>query len=188
MPVASAFRLIVGLGNPGREYRDTRHNIGFMALDRLAERERAEFRPEKGWHADIARWGDVVLCKPQTFMNLSGRAVHAVSQYYKIDPSQTLVILDDMALPLGKLRLRPEGSAGGHNGLQSIIEHAGTQSVPRLRIGIGAAAGSGQAVGHVLGRFAAGEREVVQQSLDRALDAIECAQAQGFAAAMNTYN
>ena len=185
MPV---FRLLVGLGNPGREYRDTRHNVGFMIADRLAARERAVFRIEKGWQAEVARSGDVLLAKPLTFMNLSGQSVRLVSQFYKIAPAEILVMLDDMALPLGTLRLRPGGSAGGHNGLQSVIDHLGTSAIPRLRVGIGAAPGAADAVGHVLGRFALEEREALEQSLDRAQSAIACAQAQGLAAAMNACN
>src|SRR5579871_3251373 len=105
MPSESGVRLLVGLGNPGREYRDTRHNVGFLVLDRLAARERAEFRLEKSWQAEVAKVGDLVLCKPLTYMNLSGQAVRPLSQFYKIDTAQVLVVLDDMALPLGKLRL-----------------------------------------------------------------------------------
>jgi PTH1 family peptidyl-tRNA hydrolase len=184
--LAPGFRLLVGLGNPGREYRETRHNIGFMLLDRLAARERVEFRTEKSWQAEVARAGDLLLCKPLTYMNLSGQAVRPLSQFYKIESAQVLVILDDMALPLGKLRFRANGSAGGHNGLQSVIEHFGTQAVPRLRVGIGAA--EQDAVDHVLGRFALEERPALEQSLDRALEAIDCARARGLEAAMNAYN
>jgi PTH1 family peptidyl-tRNA hydrolase len=180
------FRLLVGLGNPGREYRETRHNVGFLVLDRLAARERAAFRVEKSWQAEVARAGDLLLCKPLTFMNLSGQAVRPLSQFYKIEPAQVLVILDDMALPLGKLRLRANGSAGGHNGLQSVIEHFGTAAVPRLRIGIGSA--ERDAVDHVLGRFALEERPALEQSLDRALEALDCARGRGLEAAMNAYN
>jgi PTH1 family peptidyl-tRNA hydrolase len=176
----------VGLGNPGRDYRDTRHNVGFMVLDRLAARERAEFRVEKSWQAEVARAGAVFLCKPLTYMNLSGQAVRPLSQFYKIEPAQVLVILDDMALPLGKLRFRASGSAGGHNGLHSIIEHFGSPAVPRLRVGIGSA--ERDAVDHVLGRFTLEERPALEQSLDRAIEAIDCAQARGLEAAMNAYN
>lgn len=182
------FRLLVGLGNPGKAYRDTRHNVGFMILDRLAARERVEFRTERHWRAEISRCGDTLLCKPLTYMNLSGEAAHAVALFHKIDAAQTLVILDDMALPLGKLRLRESGSAGGHNGLQSLIEHFGTHALPRLRVGIGAAPGADRAVGHVLGRFSAEEREPLAASLDRAVAAIDMAQADGIAAAMNAFN
>jgi len=184
--IAPGFRLLVGLGNPGREYRDTRHNVGFDLLERFAARERVEFRPEKSWQAEVARAGDLLLCKPLTYMNLSGQAVRPLTQFYKIEPVQVLVILDDMALPLGKLRLRANGSAGGHNGLQSVIEHLGTQSVPRLRVGIGSA--EQDAVDHVLGRFALEERPALEQSLDRALEALDCARTRGLEAAMNAYN
>jgi PTH1 family peptidyl-tRNA hydrolase len=157
-----------------------------MILDRLAARERAEFRKEKGWQAEVARAGDLLLCKPLTYMNLSGQSVRPLSQFYKIEPAQMLVILDDMALPLGKLRIRPDGSAGGHNGLKSIIEHFGTPAVPRLRVGIGAA--GRDAVDHVLGRFTLEEQAPLEQSLARALEAIDCTRTQGLAAAMNIYN
>lgn len=181
------FRLIVGLGNPGREYSETRHNVGFMILDRLAAASRVEFKSERHWKAHVARSGDVFYCKPQTYMNLSGEAVRAVAQFYKIAPEQTLVVMDDLALPLGKLRIRPDGSAGGQKGMKSIIDHLGTQSVPRLRVGIGSP-DAGEAVGHVLGKFAPDERPVVEESLARALDVIACAQNRGLQAAMNTYN
>ncbi|HYR57194.1 MAG TPA: aminoacyl-tRNA hydrolase [Chthoniobacteraceae bacterium] len=180
------FRLVAGLGNPGREYADTRHNVGFLLADRLAARDRAEWQRERSWQADVARAGAFWLCKPLTFMNLSGQAVRAVADFYKIEPAQVLIVLDDFALPLGKLRFRANGSSGGHNGLQSVIEHFGTQAIPRLRIGIGSA--EGDAVDHVLGRFALEEREPLAQSLDRAVDAIDCAQTRGLEAAMNTYN
>ena len=179
-------RLIVGLGNPGREYRDTRHNVGFMLVDRLAARARATFRPEKRWHAEVAQAGGLLLCKPLTYMNLSGQAVRPLSLFYKLDPAQLLVVLDDMALPLGKLRLKPEGSAGGHNGLKSLIEHFGTPALPRLRIGIGAA--EGEATGHVLGRFALEEKAALEQSLDRAVQAVDCLAERGLETAMNAFN
>ena len=183
---APLFRLIVGLGNPGREYRGTRHNVGFMIADRLAAAARAEWRTEKSWQAGVARVGDVWLCKPLTYMNLSGAAVHGVASFYKIEPAQVLIVLDDMALPLGKLRLRPDGSAGVHNGLKSIIEHFGTPAVPRLRIGIGAA--PGEATGHVLGRFTLEENAALAQSLDRAVEAVDCLSTRGLEAAMNAFN
>src|SRR5207249_4328365 len=128
------------------EYAHTRHNVGFMILDKIAERSGAQFRHEAKWKAEIASCmdagasaGGVLLCKPQSFMNLSGEPVANVSRFYKIAPDEVLVVLDDAALPLGKLRLRAGGSPGGHNGLQSILDHigAGKNDVPRLRIGIG---------------------------------------------------
>jgi PTH1 family peptidyl-tRNA hydrolase len=181
------FRLIVGLGNPGREYCETRHNVGFMVLDRIAAGEGVQFKPERKWRAEVARSGDVFYCKPHTYMNLSGEAVRAVSQFYKITPEQILVVTDDLALPLGKVRLRPNGSSGGQKGLKSIIEHLGTQEIARVRIGIGSAQ-PGEAVDHVLGKFAPDERPLAEESIGRAVDAIACAQNRGLQAAMNTYN
>ena len=181
------FRLLVGLGNPGREYVETRHNVGFMIADRLAAKGGADFRVEKSWQATIARVGDLHLCKPLTYMNLSGIAVRVVSDFYKIAPAQILVVLDDMALPLGRLRLRAEGSAGGHNGLASILEHLGTLAVPRLRIGIGPAQ-PGAATDHVLGRFVLEEKAALEQSLERAESAINCALERGLPPAMNAFN
>lgn len=186
-PLPPHYRLVVGLGNPGRDYEHTRHNVGFMIVDRMAAQAGASFQIQKNWKASVAQAGPMILCKPLTFMNLSGQAVRSVGSFYKIPPSQTLVVLDDMALPLGKLRLRSGGSAGGHNGLQSVIDHLGTSEVARLRVGIGAAE-PGAAVGHVLGRFALEERPALEQSLVRAQAAIESARLQGLEAAMNAFN
>ncbi len=186
-PDGPTFRLLVGLGNPGREYSGTRHNVGFMVLDRLAAAMGATFRAEKKWQADVAVAGDVWLLKPQTYMNLSGESVGALARFHKIAPARVLAVLDDMALPLGRLRFRERGSAGGHNGLQSILDHLGTQSVPRLRVGIGAS-DPGEATGHVLGRFAVDERPLVEQSLDRAAEAIGFAQEHDLPSAMNRFN
>ena len=186
-PSISCFRLLVGLGNPGREYAGTRHNVGFMIADRLAAKGRAEFRTEKSWKAAVAKTGDLLLCKPLTFMNLSGESVRALSDFYKIAPEEVLVVLDDTALPLGRLRLRSEGSAGGHNGLRSVIEHLGTAVIPRLRVGIGTAE-PGEAVGHVLGRFNIEEQPALEQSLDRAEAAIACVRERGMQVAMNSFN
>ena len=182
------FRLLVGLGNPGREYQDTRHNVGFMVLDRLARVAETELRSERAWHAEVGRAGEVFLCKPLTYMNRSGESVRPLSSFYKIPPDQVLVVLDDMALPLGKLRFRPGGSAGGHNGLQSIIDHFRTPAIARLRVGIGDKQQPGDAVGHVLGKFAAEEEPVLKDTLARAVEAVQCAQTSGLQAAMNAYN
>jgi len=182
-----SFRLIVGLGNPGREYERTRHNVGFMLLDQMVSRSGANWRMEKDWKAEIASHDGVLYCKPTSFMNLSGRPVHHVANFYKVAPSETLVVYDDLALPLGKLRLRPSGSAGGHNGLQSIIDHLGTNVIPRLRIGIGGVE-RGTMVSHVLGRFSTDEGIAIDQALDRAQEAIAYAQTRGFQAAMNQFN
>ena len=186
-PAPLCFRLLVGLGNPGRDYAGTRHNVGFMIADRLAANSRAEFRTEKNWKAAVAKTGDLLLCKPLTYMNLSGESVRAIGDFYKIAPAEMLVVLDDTALPLGRLRLRADGSAGGHNGLKSIIEHLGTPAFPRLRIGIGAAEPGG-AIGHVLGHFSRHEKPLIEESLDRAEKAIAFAQERGIEAAMNAFN
>jgi PTH1 family peptidyl-tRNA hydrolase len=185
-PDEPTFRLLVGLGNPGREYSVTRHNVGFMVLDRLATAMGAAFRADKKWKADLAVAGDVFLLKPKTYMNLSGESVSEIARFYKIEPARVLVVLDDMALPLGRLRIRERGSHGGHNGLRSILEHLGTHDVPRLRVGIGEAPDA--ATGHVLGRFAVDERPLVAQSLDRAVEAVRFAQENDLPSAMNRFN
>ena len=179
------FRLIAGLGNPGREYEDTRHNAGFMILDRLAQRAGIPFRLEPKWNAAIAHAGGVILCKPQSFMNLSGEPIAAVARFYKIPPAQVLAIFDDAALPLGRIRIRPAGSSGGHNGMQSILDHAG--DIPRLRVGIGATDGRPM-IQHVLGKFLPDERPVLTEAIDRAVQAVDCLQRDGIAAAMNQFN
>lgn len=186
-PDGPTFRLLVGLGNPGREYSGTRHNVGFAVLDRLAAAMGAAFRADKKWQADAASNGGVWLLKPQTYMNLSGESVSALVRFYQIEPARVLVVLDDMALPLGRLRIRERGSHGGHNGLRSILEHLGTQDVPRLRVGIGSS-DPGEATGHVLGRFAVDERPLVEQSLDRAVEAVRFAQENDLPSAMNKFN
>jgi PTH1 family peptidyl-tRNA hydrolase len=187
------FRLVAGLGNPGKEYERTRHNVGFLVADALARRAGAAFAHEPKWNADVAKAADVTFMKPMTFMNLSGESVGDFCRYFKIEPAQALVIIDDIALPLGRLRLRRSGSAGGHNGLESVLMHLGTEQVPRLRIGIGSAAETGDKakgtlVGHVLGKFSAEEQAALDQAVNRAADAVDFAQAHGFEAAMNRYN
>lgn len=181
------FRLIVGLGNPGPNYALTRHNIGFMVLDHLAKRLGFSFRTEAKWHCDFASHEGVYFVKPTTFMNLSGQSLRAVADFYRIPAEQTLAVFDDAALPLGKLRWRENGSAGGHNGMQSLIDHAGTNAIPRLKIGIDAAE-KGTLSGHVLSRFSAEEMPKVQETIVRAADAIEFAQAKSLPQAMNQFN
>ena len=179
-------RLVAGLGNPGREYDRTRHNVGFLVANELARRAGVAFAHEPKWNADVARAGEVTLMKPMTFMNLSGESVGDFSHFYKLEPEQALVIIDDVALPLGRLRLRGTGSAGGHNGLESVLMHLGSERVPRLRVGIGSAKDS--LVGHVLGKFSTDEQSILDQAVNRAADAVEFAQASGIEAAMNRFN
>ena len=188
----SRFRLVAGLGNPGREYDRTRHNVGFLLAELLPRRAGAAFAHEPKWNADVARSGDVTFMKPMTFMNLSGESVGDFCRFYKFEPAQALVVIDDVALPLGRLRLRGTGSDGGHHGLESVLMHLGSSAVPRLRVGIGRSAdgssAKGSLVGHVLGRFSADERPALDQAVDRAADAVDFAQAHGLEAAMNRFN
>lgn len=184
-------RLIVGLGNPGETYRDTRHNIGFMVLDEIARRLGAAFREEKRWHGLVAKFHGGHLLKPLTFMNDSGRSAQAVGHFYKTAPAQTLVVYDDVDLPLGRLRFRSNGSAAGHNGIRSLISSLGTQEFPRLKVGIAPAAGrpaGERMVGHVLGTFRAEEQPALQNVIQRAADAVLAAIDRGLEAAMNVFN
>ena len=186
---ASAIRLVAGLGNPGREYENTRHNAGFMVVDRLATRLGLPLAYSSNWQTFWVRGADgCTYLKPATYMNLSGRAVRAAASFYKIEPAQTLIIFDDLALPLGHLRLRKDGSSGGQNGMESVIDHLGTSAVPRLRVGIGGVAGGRSMVDHVLSRFTPREQEVLATAIDRAADAVEHARQHGFEAAMNVFN
>ena len=184
-----SFQLIVGLGNPGRQYEDTRHNIGFMVLDRLAAGSGVVFQSSPKWQCHLAKLPDsgTLLLKPQTFMNLSGRAIRQVLAFHKWPPESMLVIYDDAALPLGRLRFREKGSAGGHNGIKSIIEHLGTDAFPRLKIGIGESH-PGNMTGHVLGKFSPDERPLVENTLATALEAVQLARSQGIATAANRYH
>jgi len=183
--------LIAGLGNPGREYRENRHNIGFMALDRLAVRlglsySRLESKAllTKGEHQGRR----LLLAKPQTYMNLSGQAVGALLRYYKVPLENLLVIYDDVDLPLGSLRLRPGGGSSGQKGMASIIERLGSQDFPRLRIGIGRPPGRMEAAAYVLEDFSRQEAEVLPEILDRSAEAVLTFTVEGLAAAMNRFN
>lgn len=180
-------RIVVGLGNPGKSYATTRHNIGFMVLDRLAEQWGCVFKADKARKGEVATASGVLLVKPQTFMNESGQCVGALAHYFKISPEQIFVLYDDMAFPLGKIRLRPGGSAGGHNGIKSLISHLGTEKFPRLRIGIGAAGGK-EMVSHVLGNFRPDELDLLGKTLDRACEAAIFTLQNGIEAAANKYN
>ena len=183
----AAFRLVACLGNPGPQYRNTRHNIGFLVADELARRSVADFSFQSQWNSETAKVGGRTLMKPQTFMNLSGEAVGDFAKYYKIPSEQVLVILDDTALPLGTIRLRKSGTAGGHNGLDSVLVHLGTEKIPRLRVGIGRP-GDTALHDHVLGMFEKDEMPAVAESVTRASDAFEFANAHGMDAAMNQFN
>ena len=155
-------------------------------MDELARRSAADFRFEGKWDAEVAPVADQMLMKPLTFMNLSGEAVVNYARYYRIEPSQVLVVYDDVALPLGDLRIRKSGSAGGHNGLESVMVHFTTEGVPRLRVGIGAAGGTLH--DHVLGKFAPEELPALEVAVKRAADAVEYASTHGVVSAMNIYN
>ncbi len=185
--------LIVGLGNPGPEYRNTRHNAGFMLADLLARRWQSGWRMEKKFFAEIAdcRFAGrrVVLCRPQTFMNASGDSVGRVASFYRVTPLDLLVLVDDADLPLGTLRMRPEGSPGGHHGLESVEKSIGTRGYPRLKVGIARPAQERRNIAsHVLGQISAAEQPVWQSVLVRAAEQVECWVADGIAKAMNRFN
>ena len=185
-------KLIVGLGNPGAEYRDTRHNVGFNVVDELVNRWRVSDQWREKFEAlqiKTMRGDDsVVISKPLTFMNLSGRAVSAIAGFYKIEPADVFVIVDEVALPLGRLRARRDGSAGGHNGLKSIIEHLGTNAFPRMRVGVGRGDSRRDLANHVLGRFDASERDTVSAAVLRAAEASEMFLSDGIERVMNAFN
>lgn len=184
-------RLIVGLGNPGLEYRDTRHNIGFMVVDELARRFGVSFTEEKRWHGLVAKISGAWLLKPQTYMNDSGRSARAVGQFYKVTPAETLAVYDDVDLPLGRVRMRLAGSAGGHNGIKSMIASLGTDAFPRLKLGIAAESGrpaGDRLVGHVLGKFREEELPSLNLIIQTAADALINALQSGLDAAMNRFN
>lgn len=183
--------LVVGLGNPGREYRTSRHNIGFMLLDRLAERLGCTFSRVES-RALVAK-GDylenrLILVKPQTYMNLSGQAASSLLRFYKIPLEQLLVIYDEVDLPLGILRLRPGGGSAGHKGMQSIMDKLGTQEFPRLRIGINRPPGRKEAADYVLQDFSKDEAQLLPELLDRAIEAVLTFVRGGITDAMNLYN
>ena len=189
-PAAARPKLIVGLGNPGREHGRNRHNVGFQCVDRLAKARGLDFTQRQA-RARLAigtiASTPVVLAKPQTYMNLSGQAVSGLLRWYKLPLSDLLVIYDDLDLPLGTIRLRPSGSAAGHKGMRSIIEHLQTDEFPRLRLGIGRPA-DGDEVAYVLANFTPAELTVLADVFVRAIAAIECVLTEGLVAAMNKFN
>ena len=187
------WHLIVGLGNPGSRYAGTRHNAGFMALEKLAAQWGGEWADEKKYQARLCRVDDagrrVILCQPQTYMNLSGETVGPLAGYYKIGLDQLLVIVDDVNLPLGELRLRPKGGSGGHHGLESIEQHMAGAGFARQRIGIGRPAHTGgELTGHVLGAFAEAEADLVEKVLAKAAGQAACWLREGAQKAMNDFN
>ena len=184
-------KIIVGLGNPGQRYRNTRHNVGFRVVERLAGRLGSDFTREKygGLVAEAVHRGHrLLLLKPLTYMNESGRCVARAVRYRAAAPDELLVVVDDVNLPLGKLRLRPQGSPGGHNGLKSIAQHLGGQGFPRLRLGVGRQGVGPGLTDHVLGSFAAEERPQVADMVNRAVEAVVRVLADGVEQAMNDFN
>ena len=184
--------LVVGLGNPGARYESTRHNMGFLALDRLAEREKLRFNKLrfKAWTAEWKLGEDKVLVmKPQTYMNLSGESVGAAARFYKIPADHILVVSDDIALPVGKLRLRAAGSAGGHNGLKNIIRHLGSDRFPRIKVGVGMPQNAEYDIADcVTGMPMGEEQKILLDALDRAAQAIPAVITLGMDKAMNRFN
>jgi len=184
-------KLLVGLGNPGARYRGTRHNVGFAVADELARRWTVEFEgaPAEALMARARRVGPgVTLVKPLTFMNLSGAAVAELVRYFRVELADLLVVADDAALPLGRLRARPRGSDGGHNGIGSLIERLGTEEFARLRIGVGRGDPRRDLADHVLARFEPDEGPAVEETIVRAADAAELFVDEGIDAVMNRYN
>ncbi|MFL0781390.1 MAG: aminoacyl-tRNA hydrolase [Prochlorococcus sp.] len=189
--------LVVGLGNPGKKYSDTRHNIGFMALEKLAGQAGFGFRQQGKLHGLLGEMGvgdqRIRFLLPQTYMNDSGRSIRAAIDWFGLQPAQLLVLVDDMDLPLGRLRLRAQGSAGGHNGLKSTIQHLGTDGFARLRIGIGAPGRTSEerrarTVSHVLGHFSGDEGPLVELVIDEVLSGLELIQRLGLERAGNRIN
>ena len=184
--------LVVGLGNPGQKYANTRHNMGFLTVDLLAEKAGVKLNKVKFKSAyNILPFAGCkcLVMKPQTYMNLSGEAVREAVQFYKIPADHVLVIYDDVSLPVGKLRVRPTGSAGGHNGIKNIIAHLGTQDFPRVKIGTGAPAGGGaDMIDWVIGEPSKAEKQVLLESFEEAIDAAACIIEHGCQKAMNDFN
>ncbi len=183
-------KIVVGLGNPGKEYKNTRHNVGYMVLEELARRHSVD-RQESKFDAIIGhisiKGEKVLLVKPLTYMNLSGRSVQPLVHWYKLELSDLMVVYDDMDLSVGTIRMRPVGGSGGHNGIKSIIERLGTTEFARTRIGIGRPVDR-EAVNWVLGRFAGSEAEQIEQTIKQAADAMEKWVSAGISEAMNAYN
>jgi PTH1 family peptidyl-tRNA hydrolase len=186
-------KLIVGLGNPGREYRDTRHNVGFMVVDEIARRHALNWAMAPSQVPDafvVKKFGTdpLLLAKPLTFMNRSGDAVAALSRYYDIAPADMLVVVDEVDLPFGRLRARARGSGGTHNGLRSLVERLGSTEFPRLRLGVGRGDARRDLADHVLSKFERDEQAALEEFIARAADAAEMFAVDGIGKVMNTYN
>lgn len=186
--VDAPIKIIVGLGNPGKTYEETRHNVGFMVLDRLAAQWGSVFKSDKQRKCELAAGPGVLLVKPTTFMNDSGLCVGPMMRFFKLTPNSVFVIHDEVDFPLGVMKLREKGSAGGHNGIKSLIAHMGTQEFPRLRFGIGLPRGKGEMIGHVLGKFRPEERELLEVMLAKAADAVVYTMEHGITKAGNIFN
>jgi len=185
-------KLIVGLGNPGPQYRWTRHNLGFLVLEALGEKLKAKWRLSTGVQGMVAKaavaGAECALLMPSTFMNHSGSSVKKLAETEAAQPQDILIVCDDFALPFGKLRLRPSGSAGGHNGLKSIIHELGSQGFARLRMGIGSPRAAAGMVDHALSVFTPAQKKALPDFINHALDCAACWSAEGAKAAMNLYN
>lgn len=183
--------IIAGLGNPTKEYAGTRHNVGFRVIDELADKLNVDVSEKK--HRALCARGviggeKVILLKPQTFMNLSGESIRAAADYYKVEPEQVLILYDDVSLPPGQLRIRTKGSAGGHNGIKSIISHLGTQEFPRIRVGVGEKPRGMDLADYVLGRFSKEEAPLMEDAFKEAAEAVCLFITDGADAAMNHFN
>lgn len=184
-------KLIAGLGNPGRDYAGTRHNIGFGVITRISDQYNIPLSSKE--HKAVCGKGfiggeKVIIAQPQTYMNLSGESVRSIADYYKIEPEDIIIAFDDIDLEVGQLRVRRKGSAGGHNGIKSIIQHLGTNEFPRVKVGVGAKPEGGDLVRHVLGRFSREDEMAMGEVLDLAVEAVELIVTEGVDAAMNRYN
>lgn len=184
-------KLVAGLGNPGRDYAGTRHNIGFGVIARISDKYNIQLTGKE--HKAICGKGmiggeKVILAQPQTFMNLSGECVRSLVDYYKLESEDIIIAYDDIDLEVGQLRIRSKGSAGGHNGIKNIISHLGTNEFPRVKVGVGGKPEGGDLVRHVLGRFSREDEKVIGEVLDVAVEAVETILSDGVEAAMNRYN
>ena len=184
-------KLVAGLGNPGRDYAGTRHNIGFGVIARISDKYNIPLTGKE--HKAICGKGmiggeKVILAQPQTFMNLSGECVRSLVDYYKLESEDIIIAYDDIDLEVGQLRIRSKGSAGGHNGIKNIISHLGTNEFPRVKVGVGGKPEGGDLVRHVLGRFSREDEKVIGEVLDVAVEAVETILSDGGEAAMNRYN